>query len=330
MSAIRKRSSRFHYLRRVFASYLTRDNSQLTFWHERPEVNAAAPLTRIGAYYQVFASKADYPGPFDDQGIPLLDYHGRIGRQYNPIAIAQYGLANYNRFLSTGNDERKARLLNVADWLATNLEQNRAGLWVWQHKFDWEYRDTLRAPWYSGLAQGQGISLLVRAAQETGDSAYIHAAERAFEPMLRDVDNGGVLFRDHNDDWWIEEYIVSPPTHILNGFLWALWGIWDYYLATQNSSARDLFNRCIGTIVRNLPRYDCGFWSLYEQSGTRMKMMASPFYHRLHICQLQATYAITGEETFHRYAERWQRYCDNSLHRHRALAYKSVFKLLYY
>ena len=29
-------------------------------------------------------------------GIPLLNYHGIIGKQYNPIAIAQYGLGNLN------------------------------------------------------------------------------------------------------------------------------------------------------------------------------------------------------------------------------------------
>ena len=35
----------------------------------------------------------------DADGIPLLDYHGNIGLQYNPIAIAQWGLGNFNLFL---------------------------------------------------------------------------------------------------------------------------------------------------------------------------------------------------------------------------------------
>jgi len=61
-----------------------------------------------------------------------------------------------------------------------NLERNRANLWLWMHNFDWEYRETLIKPWYSGLAQGQGISLLVRAHRETGDSHYLEAAHKAF------------------------------------------------------------------------------------------------------------------------------------------------------
>ncbi|HUU81175.1 MAG TPA: D-glucuronyl C5-epimerase family protein, partial [Acidobacteriota bacterium] len=109
-----------------------------------------------------FIAKADYPGHYDDNGIPMLDYHGSVGLQYNPIAIAQYGLGNYNIFYSYRVSQRRRKFLTVSDWLIANLEKNPAGLWVWNHHFDWEYRTRLKAPWYSALAQGQGISLLVR------------------------------------------------------------------------------------------------------------------------------------------------------------------------
>jgi len=92
---------------------------------------------------------------YDGAGIPMLDYHGTIGLQYNPIAIAQWGLANYNLFCEAGDTNRWQKCLRAADWLAANQEQNAHGLWVWNHHFDWDYRDTLKSPWYSGLAQGQ-------------------------------------------------------------------------------------------------------------------------------------------------------------------------------
>ncbi len=119
---------------------------------------------------------------------------------------------------------------------------------MWNHDFDWEYRSPLRAPWYSGLAQGQGISLLVRAHKTTGEPVYIDAAERAFGSLLKSTEEGGVMFTDERGDLWIEEYIVSPPTHILNGFIWAAWGVNDYFLATKNAAARELF----GNVPRNL------------------------------------------------------------------------------
>ena len=119
-----------------------------------------------------FASKADYAGHYDASGIPMLDYRGHIGLQYNPIAIAQYGLGNYNFFVQDKSEERRRNFWLPADWLVANLAQNAHGIWVWNHHFDWEYRDTLKAPWYSGLAQGQGISLLVRAHHATSDPKY--------------------------------------------------------------------------------------------------------------------------------------------------------------
>ncbi len=325
----RQRGSRLQFWRRVCKAYLTGSNSQLTFWHDAPRINQHVQPGTLGPYYQPFFEKADYPGPFDAAGIPMLNYHGAIGLQYNPIAITQYGLGNYNRFLDSGDAERRRKFILAADWLVENLEPNPFGLSVWNHNFDFEYRDTLRAPWYSGLAQGQGISLLVRASRESQEARYLEAAHRAFVPLNRSVQQGGVLDLQ-STDVWIEEYLVDPPTHVLNGMIWACWGVYDYWLATGDGRAQELFEQVLQTLERRLPRYDIGFWSLYEQSGTRLKMIASPFYHSLHIVQLRVLYFLSGRQVFQEYADRWAAYQANWFYRMRALLQKSAFKLLYY
>jgi hypothetical protein len=322
--------SRLNYYRRIFPAYLTSRKSQLTFWHEVPEVNENFQPGALGEYYMPFSGKADYPGQYDNAGIPLLNYHGKLGLQYNPVAIAQYGLGNYNLFCRTGDRERRSKFLTAADWLVTHLEKNGSGMWVWNHHFDWEYRTRLKAPWYSALAQGQGISVLVRAHRDVGDTRYLDAAQRAFEPFLKTADNGGVAYRDDSGYTWLEEYIVSPPTHILNGFIWASWGVYDYFLATGEPAAQRLFDQAVETLAANLHRYEAGFWSLYEQSGTRLKMLASPFYHRLHIVQLEILYRLTGREIFRQFAMRWDGYRKSRLKRAAALLYKAIFKLCYY
>ena len=329
-------ATRWHYYRRIFSAYLGSGRSQLTFWHETPEINPRATANRLGEYYMLFREKADYSGHYDAAGIPILDYHGVIGLQYNPIAIAQWGLANYNRFCETSEEARWQKTLKAADWLVANLEQNAHGLWVWNHHFDWDYRDTLKAPWYSGLAQGQGVSLLLRAHAHahTEDEKYQRAAEKAFVALTRPIAEGGVLFEDASKDneknLWIEEYLVDPPTHILNGFMWALWGVFDFWLARADASAKGIFDRGVETLVRNLARFDTGYWSLYEQSGTRLKMLASPFYHQLHIVQLRVMFRLTGDARFAAVAERWEGYTQRRSNRTRALVEKSVFKLLHY
>ncbi len=323
-------SAKLHYYQRIFSAYVLGGKSQLTFWHETPELNPDAPLDKLGEYYMVFGEKARYAGHFDEAGIPMLDYHGRIGLQYNPIAIAQYGLAHYNAFCRTRNSASWDKVLAVANWLGTHLETNVHDVAVWNHHFDWEYRETLRAPWYSGLAQGQGISLLVRAHQLASDGRYADAAERAFAAFLRATDEGGVTFTDERGDLWLEEYLVKPPTHILNGMIWAAWGVHDYFLATGNPKAKQVFDLTVQTLLSNLERYDLGFWSLYEQSGTRLPMVASAFYHQLHIVQLQVMERLTGEAEFGRVAARWEGYRRSRVNRWRALGAKAVFKIVNY
>ena len=193
-------ASRLDYYRRIYRAYVCGEVSQLSFWHDTPEINPHASINEIGEYYMPFLEKADYRGPYDAHGIPVLDYHGRIGRQYNPIAVAQWGLGNYNLFRRTNDPARREKFLAASHWLCTHLEQNPLGLWVWNHHFDWEYRVRLKAPWYSALAQGQGISVLVRAHKESGDLSYLNAAQRALACFTVPIDKGGVAFTDDAGD----------------------------------------------------------------------------------------------------------------------------------
>jgi hypothetical protein len=318
------------YYRRIFRTYLFSGSSQLSFWHDPAELNLNASINSVGEYYMKFAEKARYVGPHDPQGIPLLNYHGLIGRQYNPIAIAQWGLGNYNLFAQTGSPEAHDKFIKASDWLCERLEKNAHGFDVWNHYFNWEYREMLKAPWYSGLAQGQAISLLVRAHAETNQKKYLSSAALAFRCFLADVASGGVSFEDAEKNVWFEEYLVSPPTHILNGFVWAAWGVYDYFLATGSREAMGLFGAAVKTLEANLHRYDLGFWSRYELSGTLLPMIASPFYHRLHVTQLRVMHRITSEKLFNQYATRWENYGRSRSKRSRALCYKGAFKLCYY
>jgi heparosan-N-sulfate-glucuronate 5-epimerase len=329
-SPIARVRGRVKYLNRVASAYLRREPSQLTFWHEPPVLNENAFEEGSAEYYQCFFTKADYAAHVDAHGIPLLDYRGHIGRQYNPIAIAQWGLGNFNLWARSGDPGRRERAIRAADWLVSKLEPNDAGVLVWKHEFDWEYRDLLRAGWYSALAQGQGISLLVRVHRETGDDVYIDTAAAAFRSLALPVSAGGVSLPDGDDGTWLEETIVDPPTHILNGFLWALWGVRDLALATDAPEAWLLHDCCERTLLRHLESFDCGFWSLYEQSGTKLKMLASPFYHRLHISQLRITGRLLELPQIEQVADRWQAYADDPQCARRALVQKALFKVLYY
>lgn len=322
--------NKLNYWRRIFKVYLTNTPSYLDFWHEEPAVNENFVKDELGAYYMTFKDKAAYAGPKDENSVILFDYHANIGRQYNPVAIAQYGLGHYNLYLQTRDQTNLAAAKQQADWLVNNLETNAHGVKVWLHHFDWFYKELLKSPWYSALSQGNGISLLSRLYNETKDEKYLNAAAEAFKAMLIEMKDGGVKYIDNNGDIWIEEYMVFPPTHVLNGFVWALWGVWDYYLLTKDSNALKLFSDCLKTMTKNLPNYDIGFWSLYDLSKQSLKMITSDFYHRLHIVELKAMYRLTNEQIFDLYAKKWEQYYNNKFKKTLALIYKAIFKLLYF
>ena len=322
--------SRVDYYRRVMSNYVVRKHSHLNFWHETPEVNADAPTDRVGQFYMTFRDKADYPGPFDERGVPQLAYGGRVGLQYNPIATAQYGLALFNRYAQTGDVTHRAAFLRQADWLVENLQPNAQGVKVWTHHFDWEYRNGIKAPWDSGLSQGNALSCLARAWEDTGDTRYATALHEGFAAFRTDMKDGGVSLFQPNGDVWIEEVIVDPPSHILNGFLWAWWGVRDYFIVTGDSDAEALLERTLATIRHHLHDFDTGRWSLYELSPYRLKMIASPFYHQLHIVQLRVMHKLTGDPMFTSFADRWEEYQEVPANRRRSLFDKALFKVFHY
>jgi hypothetical protein len=59
-------------------------------------------------------------------------------------------------------------------------------------------------------------------------------------------------------------------------------------------------------------------------------MLASPFYHRLHISQLGITARLLTMPELEQRAARWTAYANNPWCARRALAYKALFKALYY
>jgi hypothetical protein len=321
--------ARIEYLARLLQVYARPASGPLSFWYEAPELNHAV-RGDARQYFMRFQGKADYAGPFDAGGIPLIDYRGRIGRQYNPIAIAQYGLARFNRWCAAGDAGDRTAWLAASRWLVSNLQPNVHGVPVWLHHFDWPYRQRLEAPWYSGLAQGNGLSMLVRAATETGDAAFGEAAHRAFQSLERPVSRGGVLAIDGRGDVWIEEYLVEPPSHILNGFIWALWGVHDYARWSRRTDASALWDACVTTLEARLDDFDIGWWSLYEAPDAGRRMLASLYYHRLHAVQLRVLYDLTGVEAFAACAARFEAYLRRPSFRSRAFVEKAYFKIVRY
>jgi heparosan-N-sulfate-glucuronate 5-epimerase len=126
-----------------------------------------------------------------------------------------------------------------------------------------------------------------------------------------------------------EEYPAQPAPHVLNGMIFALFGVWDL-VRTQSDDARAaaIFERGAASVEALLPRYDTGWWSLYDLYHLEVAAPRNPctaHYHDIHIKELEVMHAITGRQPFDAFARRWSAYQDGQRERLRAYAEKAAF-----
>lgn len=140
--------------------------------------------------------------------------------------------------------------------------------------------------------------------------------------MYTPIESGGPAVFE-GDSLFLEEMPSDRRSSILNGWIFALFGIYDFWLATRDQHAYDLFNLSLGTLKLNLEIYDAGYWSYYDALGH----MSSLFYHNLHICQLTALSMIDDDGLITKIRNRWIRYRESKKKRAKAFIVKVMQKL---
>jgi hypothetical protein len=159
------------------------------------------------------------------------------------------------------------------------------------------------------MAQGFALSGLCRAYQETSDDKYMETARRALKALEIPVSEGGLVAIDEAGNVFYEEWALLPAPHILNGHIFTLFGLYDYYRATGDGRAHELFEAGADAVRNCLPDYDTGFWSRYSLDTPRLYnhwTIAAPIYQQVHVDLLRFLYKITGDKIFARYANRWE------------------------
>lgn len=194
----------------------------------------------------------------------------------------------------------------------------RDGMLLWPHHVDVpKYR--LQAPLYSAMAQGQAASAFVRAHLGTSEDEWAEASRAAIRPLLGDGVLG--LVASTAEGPVLEEVPSEPPAHVLNGWVFALWGLWDVALGLGDGDARRRFEESEAALEQLLGSYDVGWWSRYSLFPPVAPDLAKPFYHRIHVAQLPALQGMTGRPLYGDAAVRWASY-DRPLNRSRAVAAK--------
>ena len=223
----------------------------------------------------------------DAAGVPMYEYNGVW--QYNPVTIEQTALYRYGQQYSTS-------FTAMADWLVAN--QTPDGLWLYTFPFRNQF-----VPWWSAMAEGQGISVLVRGASWPGldpvkQATYLAAAQSAEVAMTRDMDQHGVLNGD-----WLEEYQPPANPEVLNGMIFAMAGLYDLDAYTGTTDL--LWTASVASVALHLPAYVGSGGCFYDRAG----LVESHDYDAVVNKELTWLYAVTGDVTFSTYAARFARHC---------------------
>lgn len=228
------------------------------------------------------------------------------------IAIFQYGLGAYDLYLKDGKDDYLQMVYTCANWAVDNQEKN-GGWKTFLHK-----KETHP---YSAMAQGEGISLLLRAYEISKNESFLASAKKAMSFLLTPIENGGVT-KYEGENVYFMECLYLPL--VLNGWIFSIWGLIDYCKVVKDEIVNDALKRTLISLKNKLSDFDTGYWSKYEES----KMIASPFYHSLHIAQLNVMFDLTGEESFKAYADRWSGYQNSFIKPKYAFVKKALQKIM--
>lgn len=244
----------------------------------------------------------------DENGVPYV-IEKSIGKQRNPMTVCNKALWYYDNFTKGDSTQRKL-FLNCADWLMTDMVK-RDSFAVLKYDYDWAYYHMI-APWRSGLANGVSLRVFFRAHKLTNNQVYLDAAKQILNSFYVEVDKGGVIYSSKKEGWWFEEFADEGGvvSRVLNGHMFAVLGIYEYFKYTNDSSAYFLFNEGVLALKNNISKYDRGNGhSFYDLRGTP----ANVKYHFIHVDLLGQLFEITGDKIFETYRDKWKMYQPPSL-----------------
>lgn len=169
--------------------------------------------------------------------------------------LGTFGEAN-GYYLSGHENANLRQLLGEVIPLATK----RAGGIAWEYMFQF---DGGKPPWTSGLSQGTALQVLARSWSRFKEPALLTAAQQALGIFQTPPPNGVQVKTAAGTEY--AEYTYAPSDRILNGFVQAVVGLYDYTQITKDPLGLKLFEAGDAEARIETPHYDTGAWSQYDQ-----------------------------------------------------------------
>ncbi len=241
---------------------------------------------------------------FSKDSFPIFNYEGK-SYDFHPGVYTERVLSNIYDYKTTGNELYLKRVLKYYDVLIKNGVQIDSALLFpnnYSFKLHGYKNQQMVPPWFSGFTQGVALSAATRLYKITKDKKYLDDMRRIansfyfLKPASSDHKNVWISCIDSTQNIWFEEYPQEYPGYTLNGKVFAILGLYEYYLVSSNPEIKKLVLGGLTTIKKNIGRY--------RMEGTISKYCLKhvanfdTIYHTIHVKQLHTLALITGDTLF--------------------------------
>lgn len=302
--------------------YWTLDSTD--YWHLQYPLN-----NTWEEYYWDMSEKAFQCNlPRDQKGI--TQYKGEDGNiYYSSIELAQYAMASYQAYLKTKDKKWLKESINHIDFFISLASSYKSCSFTVLNNYPIALYK-IDHPWPTGLGFGVAISLMVRLYEELNESKYLDYALKLSENFRVSVEDGGILRKvNYNNKELVilEEYPTSELSGVMNGHIFALWGLYD--LGRYDNETNEYYKVIVENFGQNLKVWIGRQWTFYDATHIigRKKNYASAHYHLLHVRMLLIMYKISGLAIFADAGEKSIRQKYSWSSRLKAFVLKMIFRL---
>lgn len=235
---------------------------------------------------------------------------------WNTVTLSHFGLTMYGRLLA-GDETARAPFFAAVDKLL-ELQSSNGGFPYpsRQHR-----QTTLPDGWVSAMAQGNALSVFARAVQLKNDERYRRAGELAFANLMTPVSAGGSRTSMATLDpsllryIFFPEYPANPIDYTLNGYMYALLGVYDWSMSESGSKAQaaQAFKDGMRTLDKLLPLHDVDGYSTYDLAHLVLKVppYVAPDYLGIHVHLLHALNSVAPSDVLQKYEKKWAAKIDS-------------------
>lgn len=211
-----------------------------------------------------------------------------------------------SKFSSINNDAGRHQFKKLVKHIFNSLHsKGNTAFFIHNHP---KVEYGLNPGWSSAMTQGQALSLWIRLMALKEDFEDIkHIGPLLLNGMLKKVEEGGGLHKDRlTGETWLEEYPSTPPSHVLNGYIFAFFGLLEFNRcdAFNNSNDHLTAEICLNeTLSNNIYRYDQFGWSRYDLAK---RNFAPTLYHLIHIYTLNYLSIMLDNDCYSVIATKWR------------------------